>query len=54
MEWGNFWSSHLPRTPYDISLDDETQNRNDQVTRNLSLKICYGIVVPFVSIAEQI
>lgn len=30
MEWGNFWSSHLPRTPYDISLDDETQNRNDQ------------------------
>jgi hypothetical protein len=32
MEWGNFWSSHLPRTPYDISLDDETQNRNDQVS----------------------
>jgi hypothetical protein len=31
MEWGNFWSSHLPRTPYDLSLDDETQNRNDQV-----------------------
>ncbi|KAG8079044.1 hypothetical protein GUJ93_ZPchr0007g6052 [Zizania palustris] len=30
MEWGNFWSSHLPRTLYDISLDDETQNRNDQ------------------------
>ncbi|KAL6853455.1 hypothetical protein ACP4OV_019484 [Aristida adscensionis] len=30
MEWGNFWSAHLPRTPYDISLDDETQNRNDQ------------------------
>nr|XP_051228140.1 hexokinase-3 isoform X5 [Lolium perenne] len=30
MEWGNFWSSHLPRTPYDISLDDETQNHNDQ------------------------
>jgi hexokinase len=51
MEWGNFWSSHLPRTPYDISLDDETQNRNDQVTL---CKICYGIVVPFVSIAEQI
>jgi hexokinase len=30
MEWGNFWSSHLPRTPYDILLDDETHNRNDQ------------------------
>nr|POE61928.1 hexokinase-3 [Quercus suber] len=21
MEWGNFWSSHLPRTSYDIELD---------------------------------
>ncbi|MQM00700.1 hypothetical protein Taro_033442 [Colocasia esculenta] len=30
MEWGNFWSSHLPRTPYDIALDDESQNRNEQ------------------------
>ncbi|CAD5190432.1 unnamed protein product [Musa acuminata subsp. malaccensis] len=30
MEWGNFWSSHLPRTPYDISLDDESPNRNEQ------------------------
>jgi hexokinase len=52
MEWGSFWSSHLPRTPYDISLDDETQNRNDQV--NTLCKSCYVIVVPFVSIAEQI
>ncbi|KAJ0978015.1 hypothetical protein J5N97_013489 [Dioscorea zingiberensis] len=30
MEWGNFWSSHLPRTPYDFALDDESLNRNDQ------------------------
>ncbi|KAH7667201.1 Hexokinase protein [Dioscorea alata] len=30
MEWGSFWSSHLPRTPYDFALDDETLNRNDQ------------------------
>ncbi|CAL9130884.1 unnamed protein product [Musa acuminata var. zebrina] len=30
MEWGNFWSSHLPRTCYDIALDDESPNRNDQ------------------------
>ncbi|URD80892.1 Hexokinase [Musa troglodytarum] len=30
MEWGNFWSSHLPRTSYDIALDDESPNRNDQ------------------------
>lgn len=31
MEWGNFWSSHLPRTSYDIALDDESPNLNDQV-----------------------
>ncbi|XP_072958973.1 hexokinase-3-like [Typha angustifolia] len=30
MEWGNFWSSHLPRTSYDIALDDESPNPNDQ------------------------
>ncbi|XP_058107167.1 hexokinase-3-like isoform X2 [Magnolia sinica] len=30
MEWGNFWSSHLPRTPYDIDLDAESLNPNDQ------------------------
>ncbi|KAK2425857.1 hexokinase-1 [Trifolium repens] len=30
MEWGNFWSSHLPRTAYDIELDAESPNPNDQ------------------------
>ncbi|XP_021278535.1 hexokinase-3 [Herrania umbratica] len=30
MEWGNFWSSHLPRTSYDIELDAESPNSNDQ------------------------
>lgn len=30
MEWGNFWSSHLPRTTYDIDLDAKSPNRNDQ------------------------
>ncbi|KAE9606526.1 hypothetical protein Lal_00014046 [Lupinus albus] len=30
MEWGNFWSSHLPRTVYDIDLDFESPNPNDQ------------------------
>ncbi|XP_022153069.1 hexokinase-3-like [Momordica charantia] len=29
MEWGNFWSSHLPRT-YDIDLDFDSPNPNDQ------------------------
>ena len=31
MEWGNFWSSHLPRTSYDIELDAESSNSNDMV-----------------------
>ncbi|MED6146515.1 hypothetical protein PIB30_035131 [Stylosanthes scabra] len=30
MEWGNFWSSHLPRTSYDIDLNAESPNPNDQ------------------------
>ncbi|CAN1751050.1 At1g50460 [Linum perenne] len=30
MEWGNFWSSHLPRTTYDNNLDSESPNPNDQ------------------------
>ncbi|KAG8370999.1 hypothetical protein BUALT_Bualt13G0041500 [Buddleja alternifolia] len=30
MEWGNFWSSHLPRTSYDIDLDSDSPNPNDQ------------------------
>ncbi|KAG2271283.1 hypothetical protein Bca52824_065838 [Brassica carinata] len=29
MEWGNFWSSRLPRTSYDIELDAESLNSND-------------------------
>ncbi|CAD5163732.1 unnamed protein product [Musa acuminata subsp. malaccensis] len=30
MEWGNFWSAHLPKTSYDIALDEESPNRNEQ------------------------
>ncbi|GKU93985.1 hypothetical protein SLEP1_g7532 [Rubroshorea leprosula] len=30
MEWGSFWSSHLPRTSYDIELDADSRNPNDQ------------------------
>ncbi|KAL8140182.1 hypothetical protein V2J09_006203 [Rumex salicifolius] len=29
-EWANFWSSHLPRTPYDIDLDAQSPNPNEQ------------------------
>jgi hexokinase len=31
MEWGNFWSSHLPRTQADEALDNETMNPGEQV-----------------------
>lgn len=31
MEWGNFWSSHLPRTSYDVELDADSPNPNHQV-----------------------
>ena len=31
MEWGNFWSSHLPKTTYDDDLDRESLNPQEQV-----------------------
>ncbi|WOL01281.1 hypothetical protein Cni_G09997 [Canna indica] len=43
MESGNFWSSHLPRTSYDIALDDESPNKNDQMS-GVSLKARMHIV----------
>ncbi|GFS30994.1 hexokinase-like 1 [Actinidia rufa] len=30
MEWGNFWSSHMPRMSYDVDLDADSPNPNDQ------------------------
>ncbi|PSR90165.1 Hexokinase-3 like [Actinidia chinensis var. chinensis] len=30
MEWGNFWSAHMPRTSYDVDLDADSPNPNDQ------------------------
>ncbi|PKA66991.1 Hexokinase-3 [Apostasia shenzhenica] len=30
IEWGNFWSAHLPRTAYDTALDEDSPNPNDQ------------------------
>lgn len=32
MEWGNFRSSHLPLTEYDIVLDAESLNPGEQVS----------------------
>ncbi len=37
MEWGNFWSSHLPRTQADEALDNETMNPGEQVEWHLNL-----------------
>ncbi|XP_072087216.1 hexokinase-1-like [Arachis hypogaea] len=31
MEWGNFRSSHLPLTEYDVALDAESLNPGEQV-----------------------
>ncbi|MQL70290.1 hypothetical protein Taro_002587, partial [Colocasia esculenta] len=45
IEWGNFWSSHLPRTPYDIALDDESPNHNDQARYS-----CYDVLLGFLFI----
>lgn len=44
MEWGNFWSSHLPRTPYDVDLDADSHNPNDQVI-SISLNLCQLVVM---------
>jgi len=31
MEWGNFWSSHLPRTYFDELLDNESLHPGEYV-----------------------
>ncbi|XP_042412365.1 hexokinase-3-like isoform X2 [Zingiber officinale] len=45
MEWGNFWSSHLPRTDYDIALENECASRNDQGFTKLISEIYLGEIV---------
>ncbi|KAF5730845.1 hexokinase family protein [Tripterygium wilfordii] len=45
MEWGNFWSSHLPRTSYDIDLDTESSNPNDQVFEKMISGMYLGDIV---------
>ena len=34
MEWGGFWSSHLPRTYIDEQLDNESVNPGSAVSNN--------------------
>ncbi|KAH0902681.1 hypothetical protein HID58_042184 [Brassica napus] len=45
MEWGNFWSSHLPRTSYDIDLDAESSNRNDMGFEKMIAGMYLGDIV---------
>ncbi|KAG8638326.1 hexokinase-3 isoform X2 [Manihot esculenta] len=45
MEWGNFWSSHLPRTTYDINLDAESPNPNDQGFEKMISGLYLGEIV---------
>ncbi|XP_052179424.1 hexokinase-3-like [Diospyros lotus] len=45
MEWGNFWSSHLPRTSYDIDLDAESPNPNDQGFEKMIAGMYLGDIV---------
>lgn len=37
MEWGNFWSSHLPRTDADEALDNESMNPGEQVLTKVTV-----------------
>ncbi|KAG9444755.1 hypothetical protein H6P81_016095 [Aristolochia fimbriata] len=45
MEWGNFWSLHLPRTTYDIDLDGESPNPNEQGFEKLISGMYLGEIV---------
>ncbi|XP_057849043.1 hexokinase-1 [Cryptomeria japonica] len=45
MEWGNFWSSHLPRTIYDEDLDKASLNPGDQGFEKLVSGMYLGDIV---------
>ncbi|XP_051143770.1 hexokinase-3-like isoform X3 [Andrographis paniculata] len=45
MEWGNFWSSNLPRTSYDMELDDDSPNPNDQCFEKMISGMYLGDIV---------
>lgn len=45
MEWGNFWSSHLPRTRYDEDLDAESLNSGEQGFEKLVSGMYLGDIV---------
>lgn len=45
MEWGNFWSSHLPRTSYDEDLDGESLNPGEQGFEKMISGLYLGDIV---------
>ncbi|KAG6679197.1 hypothetical protein I3843_14G116800 [Carya illinoinensis] len=45
MEWGNFWSSHLPSTSYDTDLDSHSSSPNDQGFEKMISGMYLGEVV---------
>ncbi|KAJ8444477.1 hypothetical protein Cgig2_024041 [Carnegiea gigantea] len=45
MEWGNFRSSHLPLTEYDIALDEESLNPGEQIYEKMISGMYLGEIV---------
>eukprot|EP01018_Ginkgo_biloba_P016635 Gb_04841 [translate_table: standard] len=45
MEWGNFWSSHVPMTEYDKALDAESLNPGEQFFEKLISGMYLGEIV---------
>ncbi|KAH9623781.1 hypothetical protein KSS87_008421 [Heliosperma pusillum] len=45
MEWGNFRSSHLPSTEYDIALDEESLNPGEQIYEKMISGLYLGEIV---------
>lgn len=48
MEWGDFFTEHLPMTEYDKALDSESLNRGEQVmhfTRLFSLFLYFRLLI---------
>eukprot|EP01018_Ginkgo_biloba_P026395 Gb_18025 [translate_table: standard] len=45
MEWGNFWSSHLPTTEFDEALDAESLNPGDHIFEKLMSGMYLGDIV---------
>ncbi|RZC72403.1 hypothetical protein C5167_035541 [Papaver somniferum] len=45
MEWGNFWSSHLPVTVYDQALDRDSLNPGEQIFKKIISGMYLGDIV---------